>query len=373
MRLAILGIRGVPAAHGGFETFAEHLSLYLSERGWDVVVYCHEEGRGEMHEDTWQGITRRIIPVKSGGALGTIIFDWLSVLHAARHERLILTLGYNTAIFSLAYKVHGNVNVINMDGIEWKREKWSFMERAWLRLNERFADWLGDCLVADHPEIARHLAAFAPAEKIVTIPYGANEVDNADESALDDIGVHAGHFLVVIARAEPENSILEIVRAFSRKARQVKLVVLGKYEPDRNPYHRSVMDAASEEVIFPGAVYDSRIVKALRYFARLYIHGHKVGGTNPSLVEALGAGCAVLAHDNRFTRWVAREGAHYFASEDECAAELDKLLVDDVEIGRMQCASRERFAEAFRWPHILGQYEQLLSQMRPGDRKARLG
>lgn len=361
-KLAIMGIRGIPAKHGGFETFAEYLALYLVGRGWDVTVYCQEDGDGdEIRRDEWRGVKRVTIPVKQDGALGTIIFDWKSIRHLLKTDaKLVLTLGYNTATFCAPYRLKGIRNLINMDGIEWKRDKWRFYERGWLWFNERFGCLIGDHLVADHPEIKNHLATRVSRDKITMIPYGAPEVLEADASLLPSIGVEPGRYAVVIARPEPENSVLDIVRAFSRKPRGYKLVMLGRYEPEQNAFHKSVLDAASEEVIFPGAIYDRAVVEALRFHARFYIHGHRVGGTNPSLVEALGAGSAVLAHDNQFNRWVAGNGACFFKDEDQCADLLETLWTDDQAIASMRIASKKRFLEEFTWTDILGQYEALL-------------
>jgi len=207
----------------------------------------------------------------------------------------VLTLGYNTAVFCLAYRLKGIANLINMDGIEWRRQKWSTLERVWLYFNERAGCWLGNHLIADHPEIKAHLATRVANSKITMIPYGADRIDNADSGVLAQYGLQPGGYAMVIARPEPENSILEIVAAFSRKPRGMRLVVLGRYDLEM-PYHKQVMDAASAEVMFPGAIYDKATVSALRFHSALYAHGHQVGGTNPSLVEAMGAGSAVLAH-----------------------------------------------------------------------------
>ena len=133
----ILGCRGVPAAHGGFETFAERLAGYLAARGWVVTVYCQGRGRGPASEDRWRGIRRVHVPVQTAGALGTMIFDWKSTLHALGEPGVALTLGYNTAIFTALYRLRRIPNVINMDGIEWKRTKRSIPERLWLYANER--------------------------------------------------------------------------------------------------------------------------------------------------------------------------------------------------------------------------------------------
>lgn len=357
--IRILGTRGVPAAHGGFETFAEHLAPYLVERGWDVTVYCQEDGTGAVFEDDWRGVRRVRMPVATGGAAGTIVFDWKSTLHAAGEKGLVLTLGYNTAVFCALYRLRGLKNVINMDGVEWRRQKWGKLARTWFWLNDWAGCWLGNHLVADHPEIKKHLATRVSRDKITMIPYGSDRVDSADAGSIAAYGLESGGYAILIARAEPENSILEVVRAWSSKPRGWKLVVLGKYEPD-HAYQRAVKDAASDEVMFPGAIYDKAVVQALRFHARFYVHGHQVGGTNPSLVEALGAGSAVLAHDNAFNRWVAGEAGVYFRGEKECGRQIESLLADAGRLTQLQTASRARHAAEFTWEKVLGDYEKML-------------
>jgi len=358
--LRILGTRGVPAAHGGFETFAEQLSLYLVQRGWRVIVYCQAMGVGPRFEDVWQGVERVHIAVDGDGPKSTIVFDWLATAHASRHRDLCLTLGYNTAVFCALLRFRGIRNVINMDGIEWSRAKWSGLAKAWFWLNDWAGCWLGDHLVADHPEIKKHLSTRVSPQKITTIAYGAERLGPMDDGPVRALGLTPGRYLTVVARAEPENSILEVVTAFSREPRGMQLAVLGNYS-DSNPYHRAVRAAASNEVLFLGAIYDKQVVQSLRVHSLAYIHGHQVGGTNPSLVEALGAGNAVIAHDNRFNRWVAGSSAAYFADEAELAGLLDQLLQDGERLTAMQKGSLLRFEQGLTWPMILAQYEHLLS------------
>lgn len=359
--LRILGIRGVPAAHGGFETFAERLALDLVQRGWRVIVYCQEEGDAPQRTDTWRGVERVHIAVKGDGPASTIRFDWVSTLHAARHDDLCLVLGYNTAAFMAALRLRGVPTVINMDGIEWSRAKWGPVAKTWFWLNERAGAWLGNYLVADHPEIARHLATRASPRKIHTIAYGADRVAQSDVAPVLALGLQPGRYASVIARPEPENSLLEIVRAFSRRPRGLQLAVLGNYSP-ANAYHQEVKRSASDEVCFLGAIYDQAVVAALRVHSAVYVHGHRVGGTNPSLVEALGAGNAVIAHDNPFNRWVAGPGARYFGDEAALADCFDRLLDVPDSLAAMRQASVARHQEAFQWPDILAQYRQLLTQ-----------
>tara|TARA_R110000823_G_scaffold28418_68_gene82850 strand:- start:2294 stop:3421 length:1128 start_codon:yes stop_codon:yes gene_type:complete len=368
-RLFILGIRGLPARHGGFETFAERLCQYLVNKGWDVTVYCQELGRGPVYSSVWHGVNRVHIPINREGPLSTVLFDLRAVWHALGQDGLFLTLGYNTAVFNTLQRLKRQVNIINMDGIEWRRSKWGPFARAWFWLNERIGCWVGNHLIADHPKIKEHLATRVGADKITMIPYGGDEVLEANVSVLATYGLELGKFSVIIARPEPENSFLEVVRAFSCKHRHHRLVVLGNFDPEKNRYHRQVIEAASAEVLFPGAIYDAPVVQALRYFSRFYLHGHRVGGTNPSLVEALGAGCAVIAQDNPYNRWVAREGAVYFTGEQDLTHLLDDLLSDDSKVEAMKLFSRECFRTRFTWGMVLQEYEELLVHWLPDVRR----
>lgn len=361
MKIQILGTRGVPAQHGGFETFAEHFALYLTNKGWEVTVYCQKDGNGEIYEDLWRGINRIHIPVAQEGAKGTVVFDWKSTLRAASRKEPVLTLGYNTAIFCLLYRFKGMKNIINMDGIEWKRDKWSKLERLWLFLNEKIGAWLGNHLVADHPEIKEHLTKFVNKRKVTVIPYAADIMHSADENILTSYGLVKYEYAIVIARPEPENSILEIVSAYSRKQRGYKLVILGNYNPERNEFHKKVIKASGEEVVFLGAIYEKSVVQSLRFFSRIYIHGHTVGGTNPSLVEALGAGSPVLAHDNRFNRWVAGIGARYFSEEIDCSNQLDLILNDEGILAAMKQNSQNQMVKYFTFDKIHNAYETLIN------------
>lgn len=358
--LAILGIRGIPAAHGGFETFAERLALYLVENGWRVTVYCQHEGSGDVWEDCWNRVDRVNIPVTGDGSFSSMVFDYKATRIAAARGELCLTLGYNTAVFCAMLRLRKVPNLINMDGIEWSRAKWGRAARSWLWFNDWCGCWLGNHLIADHPEIKSHLMTRVSGDKVTMIPYGADPITEADEAPVRALGLEPGRYLTVIARPEPENSLLEIVQGFSAKRRGVQLVVLGRYSPETVPFHRQVMAAASDEVCFVGAIYDQAIVKALRYHSVAYVHGHQVGGTNPSLVEALGAGNAVIAHDNRFNRWVAGEEMLYFCGADGFSSALEQLLEQSDLCSHMQAAARARFQRDLTWPAVLAQYESLL-------------
>lgn len=358
--ILILGTRGIPAAHGGFETFAERLALFLVERGWHVGVYCQEEVpvvTSRVHSTFWEGIEQINVQVASTGPRATLEFDWHCVRDAATRQGVCLVLGYNGAVFLPYLRLKRRKIITNMDGIEWRRPKWSLPVKAWFWVNEWIAAWTSHRLVADHPAIADHLATRRPRSATATIPYGGIPVHSAPTAPVRALGLEPGRYLVSIARIEPDNNILPMVEAFSRQPRRAKLAVLGALS-DCNPYHRQVRQAAGADVVFPGAIYDADVVQALRFHARAYVHGHTVGGTNPSLVEALWAGNAVIAHDNPYNRWTAGDAGVFFDGAEDCAELMDKILNDDIMVGRCRAAARARAETAFDWQGILLAYER---------------
>lgn len=360
--LIIMGIRGVPGAHGGFETFAERLAPYLAERGWRVTVYCQGSPTGKLFEDKWGDIHRVHIPVTRTGSLGTIEFDAKCTADVRSRPGTILTLGYNTGFLSSWLRLQRRENYINMDGLEWKRDKYGRGARAYLWVNELLAAQAGTGLIADHPVIAAHLAKKTSSSRISMIPYGSDYISEADPALLAPLGLEPSRFLTLIARPVPENSVLEIVRAFSAQSRGAKLAVLGVYDRS-NSYLSEIQDIASEEVVFPGAIYDKSLLASLRFHSIAYLHGHRVGGTNPSLVEALGAGNAIIAHDNPFNRWVVGEAGVFFSDVESCSAHIDRLLNVPAFADMLRTRARDRWAGEFTWPKVLESYEHLLTRI----------
>ena len=357
----ILGTHGVPGNYGGFETAAENIALFLVRRGWRVIVYCQVHGSGPITYDSWCGIERVNVPIAKSGWLGTALFDWLTIAHASQFKEICLTFGYNTGIFNIRQRIAGIPNIINMDGIEWSRKRWGLTRQAILYINERFAALFGDVLIADHPEIYKYLLTRAPARKVTTITYGANPIETPPSGdLLKEFGLQPRGYLTLIARPIPENSILEIVKAYSSNRRGVDLVVFGDYDKADDPYLQAVRRAASPEVKFIGPVYGNAVA-VLRYHALGYFHGHTVGGTNPSLVEALAAGNPVFAHDNPYNRWVAGDAAVHFWDETQLAGQIAELLGAPDRLEQMSRAALSRYKQEFTWDRVAGQYEAILA------------
>ena len=334
-----------------------------------MTVACQSDPPGT---DSWKGVRRVKFGSGMANPLGTVFFDARSILQAMFWRDPVLVLGYNTAIFWVLLRIAGVTVVANMDGLEWARAKWSPPVRWWLRCNEWVAAHVANHLVADHPEIAARAVRLSASNRVTFIPYGGDRVETTDPTVLERFNLAPKGYALVIARLEPENSILEIITAYSRRPRGAALVVLGRLDP-ANSYHRLVRAAAGPEVMFLGAIYDAEVVAALRQHARLYIHGHTVGGTNPSFVEALAAGCPALAHDNAFNRWVGGPGTLYFKDTEECALVLDEILDSESQLQAMSKLTLERATEEFRWEPILISYARLMTRFQAEPRSATSG
>lgn len=358
----ILGTRGVPAAHGGFETAAENIGLHLASKGWRVIVYCQVPGNGPIETDHWKGLERILVPERHDGWLGTGVFDLACVRHVMRHTQpgeICLTFGYNTGIFNIAQRLRGIPNVINMDGMEWTRRRWGLLRQAFLLVNERAAGAVATLLIADHPHIGRYLRRHFGSRRVRTIAYGAYPMSGAPEEPTRSLGLAPGQFATMICRPVLENSCLQIIQAWSARPRPLPLVVLGAFDrSDR--YGAEVLDAASDDVRFLGAIHDQDIVTSLRFHSRLYLHGHTVGGTNPSLVEAMAAGNPVIAQNNVFNRFVAGVGNRYFDGVEDLTQLLDLLLEDHRALSAMGEFSRRRHNDHYTWPQIGDAYEDAL-------------
>ena len=182
--LFLLGTRGVPAKHGGFETFAEKLCLYLINRGWKITVYCQNYSKKKKSYEKWENINKVNIYVKNNNPLSTIIFDFKSILHASKQNGIFLILGYNTAIFSLILKIKKKFTLINMDGIEWKRDKWSLLVKIWFYINEYLAIKFNNFYIADNPYIQRYLSLKYNIKNLEMIPYGSETKFRKDNNIL---------------------------------------------------------------------------------------------------------------------------------------------------------------------------------------------
>lgn len=357
MKIGILGTRGIPNRYGGFEQCAEKLAEGLVARGHEVWVY--NSSRHEYKAKEWHGV--RIVhcfdPEGKIGTAGQFIYDLACINDARRRDfDVVLQLGY-TSSSVWWWRWPKGPNVVNMDGLEWKRSKYSVRVQNFLKRAERWAAEHGDTLVADSVGIQTHLKDTYGKESVF-IPYGAELFSAPDADVLKPFAVAPYSFQLLIARMEPENNIDPIIAGFLKSSSPHPLLVVGSTE---NAFGKRLIAQYGDEsrVQFLGAIYDTAVINNLRYFSHLYFHGHSVGGTNPSLLEAMACSALVVAHDNVFNRGVLGEDAFYFSDATRLARVIDGIR-EKKEYSKMLTANRHKIVERYNWPQVVEEYEQVL-------------
>lgn len=358
MRVGILGTRGIPNAYGGFEQFAQYLALGLVRRGHEVSVYNSSDHPHQGSE--WEGV--RIIHCrdweKKIGTAGQFLYDLNCFRDASRRNYdILLQLGYTSSSVWHRFWPKGAINVVNMDGLEWKRSKYNRLTRRFLKHAERWAAEFGDRLVADSIGIKEYLLEQYDKTAIF-IPYGADIPDRFEEDIPEHMGLAAGSYMLVIARMEPENNIELILQGWMASDKERPLVLVGH---TGNRFGRYLIERYRHDNLrFTGAIYDLQTLNALRHYSCLYFHGHSVGGTNPSLLEAMACSCAIAAHDNVFNRSVLGRDAFYFSS----AMEVTSIIQNGPEgagIAGFRERNLEKIALSYCWETIIDDYEKLFT------------
>jgi glycosyltransferase involved in cell wall biosynthesis len=362
-RLAIVGTRGVPARYGGFETFAEGIGAQLARRGIEVTVFCERNGDIALPA-AHRGIQLEYVRAPRLGPMTTIVYDIAVLWRARKRFDVVYMLGYGASPFCFIPRMFGTKVWINMDGVEWWRSKWSWPARTYLRIMEMIAMWTPDQIIADAAAIRRHLEnRHRRMPPCAVIPYGAEIVTAPPhEDLLAEWNLKSGEYFIVVCRLEPENHVLEILEGYTTSSSPFPLIVLGDHAVD-TPYVKRLLSISDHRVRLIGTVFDKARLRALRFHARGYFHGHSVGGSNPSLLESMGSGNATIAHDNVFNREVAAEAAVYFRNAAEIPGILRELESDPRRIQGLRAEAHRRIEAIYNWPMVADRYLQLLGSV----------
>ena len=366
MKIALLGTRGIPARYGGFETFAEQLSVRLVRRGHRVTVYCRANPI-QTRERAYRGVRLEILPTIPHKYFDTIAHTFLSTLHAlfrvagrGGHDALLYCNGAN-AIFTFLPRLAGVPTLLNVDGIERKRKKWNAAARAWYRFSERLSTWLPTELITD-AEVMQRYYAERYGKASCFIAYGAETGKVQSREALERFGVEPGGYFLYVSRMEPENNPLLVVEAFERTGVEKKLVMVGD-APYAADYIRAVKSTADARILFAGAVY-GRGYDELQSHCAAYIHATEVGGTHPALIEAMGRGAPALYLDTPENVEVAGGLGRPFPHDSEALRRLIEE-VDALPAGEREEMGRramESVRERYDWERIVDRYEELLTR-----------
>jgi glycosyltransferase involved in cell wall biosynthesis len=378
LRIALVGTRGVPARYGGFETAVEEVGRRLVEAGHDVVVYCRTT-TGGPRPATHLGMRLVHLPALRRRSLETLSHTGLSVGHLLTHrvDAAIVFNAANAPWLPLLRAARIPV-ATHVDGLEWKRAKWGGTGKRYYRMVEALSVRWSDALIADAQGIADYYRDEFAAET-EQIAYGAPKMDGAAADRLADVDLTPRGYHLVVARFEPENHVDVIVDGYRRSSAQLPLVVVGS-APYADDYTRRVHALADDRVRFLGGVWDQELLDQLYANCATYLHGHSVGGTNPSLLRAIGGGAATIAYDVSFNREVLDTSGQYFSGPDDVCAALLQAERDPVRTRRDGKRAR-LLAARYDWDHVARGYEALCRKLaardfpraRPSGRRLRLG
>lgn len=356
MNIAIVGTRGIPNNYGGFEQFAECLSKLLISKGHKVTVYnTHNH---PYQNNSWEGvqIIHKYDPEKVIGTAGQFIYDLNCILDTRkRNFDIILQLGYTSS--SIWGKLLPNKSkvVTNMDGLEWKRTKYSRKVQKFLMYAEKLGVKYSDVLVADSIAIKNYLYKKYQKDPVY-IPYGSHVVESYFEDCLAEFELTPWNYQMLVARLEPENSIEIILDGFVSSPVEDYFLVIGNH---MTRYGEFLKDKYSENkrIKFIGGIYDITLLNNLRYYSKLYYHGHTVGGTNPSLLEAMGSGAFICANDNQFNKYILGDDAVYFSNKEDVKEQI--IGYTDKNRNNIISNNLRKVRELYNWNKIVDQYEDL--------------
>lgn len=371
MKIAFISTRGIPNHYGGFEQFAECVSVRLAQRGHDVTVYSPHYH--PFQEKVYKGVKLKHVysPEKwMGSSVGSFFYDYQCLKDALKREDfdIIYDAGYTSIVpaymrFNVR-KMTRPVIMTNMDGLEYKRAKYNWWVQRFLLWEERMAVKYSHYLIADNMGIRDYfLEKYGKESRYVA--YGADIPEGYREDCLQEYGLTRDGYLLIIARMEPEYNIEMAIEGYRASGEYGKrpLVVVGRLTTSFGK-RLAARYSGDEYVRFVGGIYDNDKLNAIRHFSFAYFHGHSVGGTNPSLLEAMAAECFILSHDNVFNRVILGDHAVYFQSKEEVTAILNGL---DETVGLYRedytRENLEKVRTQYSWDKVVDDYEGFFAEL----------
>ena len=365
----MMGTRGVPAQYGGFETAIEEIGSRLVADGHEVLVYCRNPGQSQRAH---LGMTLVNLPAVRRKSLETLSHTLLSALHAALRARPDVVVLFNAANFPFIplLRVAGIPVALHVDGLEWKRAKWKGWGQRYYKAAERLSVRWADEVIADARGIADHVRDSYGRESVY-IPYGAPVIAPGSDR-LAEMDLSPGGFHLVVARFEPENHVELIVDGYVRSAASLPLVVLGS-APYADDYTRRVYAAVGgdDRVRLLGSVWDQILLDQLYANCASYLHGHSVGGTNPSLLRAMGAGAAIIGYDVNFNREVTGGHLTTFTTSDEVASAVEAAESDPASSSKRAQLARAHAQRSYSWDSVTREYAALCQVLSDSRRAVR--
>jgi glycosyltransferase involved in cell wall biosynthesis len=372
LRIAMFGARGIPHTHGGLETFFLEIAPRLAARGHDVIGYCRRSLFKERPK-TYRGVRLIYLPSIETKELGTPVHSLLCAFDVLfRNVDVILVVNVAHAFHCIIPQLFGKRVAINVDGMDWKRGKWG-------GIGKRYFYWNAKCVgkicpkgvVTDASEMRRiYLEEFATAS--ACIAYGANIESSRNPEVIREYGLEPLQYYLIASRMVPENNADLIVEAFERVKSSRVLAIAGGVNY-KSAFLERLKETKDPRVRFLGHVDNPEYVKELHCNAYAYLHGHSMGGTNPSLLKALGYGNCVVALRTPFnSEVVGAYGIFFERDAEDLARKLQELESHPEVAAEYRRRAPERIREAYTWEKITEQYEELFLQLSAGEDPTRI-
>ncbi|MHB8959830.1 MAG: glycosyltransferase [Candidatus Limnocylindrales bacterium] len=363
MRIAFLGIRGVPANYSGFETFAEEFGKRLVERGHEVTVYGRDRS---VPRGTREYLGMRVIrlPAPHSKYLETVIHSLFAAFHAlTRHDDIVYVCNVANVPAVILLRLFGRRVVLNVDGLEWQREKWSPIGKGYYRLCAWAAAHLPIHVVTDARVIQRYYLEVY-GRQTDCFPYGTDLDTVPDDGTLARLGLEPGRYVLYVGRLEPENNAHVVVEAYAHVHTDLPLAILGD-APYASEYIAALHATTDPRVRFLGGIYGPGY-RILRSHAAACVQATEVGGTHPALVEAMGHGNAIVANDVPEHHETLGDAGLYYRGSRELADQLQLLLDDPSLADGLRRRARERARDHYGWEAITDAYETWLRSLIDG-------
>jgi glycosyltransferase involved in cell wall biosynthesis len=378
LRIAMIGIKAIPARNGGFETAVDELSRGMVACGHEVVVY-NRSGMTDYPGDDYEGVKLVTLPTIKSKNLSTIVHAFLASMHVAFHRvDVVHYFITGTTLFAPLPRLLGMKTVCSVDGTDWQRGKWGKFARWYLKLSESLAVRFCNAIVSDSRDVQRYYTEVYQAESSL-ITYGIREVEVTGQEWLDRFGLEPREYVLFVGRLVPENNIHQLIRAFEQTNTNKKLVIVGD-DPWEKDYVRALKSTKDPRVIFTGGVYGQGYAQ-LQKNAYVFVLPDEVGGTHPALVEAMGFGNCVLVNDTASNlEVVGSAGFGYRGVEgaQDLFRRLQMLLDDPELVAEFRGKAEHRARTTYRWEvvvrdhlslysHLLGATEAQLSKVTDSD------
>lgn len=359
LRIAMIGDRGIPARYSGFSTLVEEVSTRLvTDHNMDVTVYCRSQ-YFEARPDDFKGVRLKYMHAPGGKSFESLLHSGRAILHAALHRYdAVIVVDPGNGPLTLPLALVRVPFAIHTDGKGWQRAKWGWLQRKYYKWSEWWSARLATWLITDSHAMRDYYREEYGADSSY-LPYGSIVGAHPDDSVLSDLGLSAGGYHLVVARLEPENNVDLIIREYKASRARLPLVYVGgaRYESE---WSRGVMGESDDRVHCIGAVYDAARLNALYRHCRTYLHGHEVGGTNPSLLRAMGMGAACIPIDVVYHRESLGDEALYFdKTPGQLAALIERLEDGNDEVVRLGALAQARADALFRWDAVAEGYANL--------------